>query len=190
LYGEQISTSASIARHHARAVRKLRLQVVHIERGVVVQLHVLHDQVLVVGELEPGRHATVVVQGRHQDLVARLEAAPGGARQREVERGHVRAEHDLVRLAAEEARGLRLGGLEDRLHAQACLVGSAEVGAGLAEAAGHRVAHLVGNLGTARSVEEGEVALQGGEALADGRQVAHDPIHRLLPGCMNLINTT
>ena len=55
-------------------------------------------------ELEPRRDVGVVVELRAEDLVARPELAARRAREREVERRHVRAEHGLVRRAAEEPR--------------------------------------------------------------------------------------
>ena len=65
----------------------------------------VHGQVAVVGELEPRRDVRVVIEAGDDDLVALLPVARRGAREREVERGHVRPEGDLVGHHAEQVRG-------------------------------------------------------------------------------------
>jgi len=140
---------------------ELAFQVREVERGVVVQRDVPDHQVPVVRDLQPWRDPGVVVQAGHQDLVARGEGARGGPGHREVQRGHVRAEDDLVRLAAEEPGRLVLGLLEDLPDADAGGVAGAQVGAGLPERPRDGVAHLVGHLGAAGSVEEREPLPQG-----------------------------
>jgi len=79
-----------------------------------------------------------------------------------------------------------LGLLEDLPDADAGGVTRAQVGAGLPERSRDSVAHLVGHLGAARGVEEGETLLQGREASPDGRHVevlasAEHFGHRKLP---------
>ena len=61
------------------------------------------------GELQPRGDAAVVVGEETRISSPGREAAAGGARQREVQRGHVRAEDHLVGLAAEEPGRVRLG---------------------------------------------------------------------------------
>ena len=154
-----------------RPIVELALEVREVERGVIPQLDVLDDEVAVVGELEPRRHAPVVVERGDEDLVAGRELATGSARQREVQRGHVRSEDHLVRLAPEEPRRAGLGLLEDAPHTAAGLVAGAHVRARLAQRAGDRLAHLVGHLRTAGRIEESEPLVQRGEALPHGRDV-------------------
>ena len=127
---------------YSRALGELALEVVVVERGVVEQLDVPHDQVAVVGELEPRSDASVVVERGDEDLVAGREVSPGGAREHEVQRGHVRAEDHLVRAAAEHARGLALRFEHDLADAPRGLVQRAHVRARLAQGTGD----LVGNL--------------------------------------------
>ena len=67
--------------HDPRALGELGREVVVVERRVGAQLDVLDAHVLVVGELEPRRHATVVVERGDEDLVAGDELAAGGARE-------------------------------------------------------------------------------------------------------------
>ena len=143
-------------RDDARAVGELPLEVVEIERRVVVDVDEADREVLVVGELEPRRHVRVVVELGDEDLVALAPVASGGARQRERERRHVRAEDRLLGTAAEELAGLqsRLG--DERLGAAARLVRSADVGVRLPVVAGDGVDDLVGNLRAAGPVEEGQ----------------------------------
>ena len=94
---------------HGNATTRVRSEscareVVEVERRVVADVGEADDEVEVVRELEPGRDVAVVVEPRDDDLVAGLELAPERAREREVERRHVRAEDDLLRRAAEERR--------------------------------------------------------------------------------------
>ena len=83
---------------HARALRKQRGRG---GRGRAV--HSSSDlgepdfEAEVVRELEPGRDVPVVVEPRHDDLVAARELPADRAREREVERRHVGAEDDLLR---------------------------------------------------------------------------------------------
>ena len=73
----------------------------------------LDDQVPVVRELEPRRDAAVVVERGDEDLVARRNAAPAVRESVKLSEVMFGPKIDLVRLAAEEPRGLALGLLED-----------------------------------------------------------------------------
>ena len=158
-------------RDHPGARPELALQVREVERGVIVQRDVPDHQVPVVRDLEPRGDSGVVVQAGHQDLVARLEGTRGGPGQREVQRGHVRPEDHLVRLAAEEPGRLVLGLLEDLPDPDAGGVARAQVRARLPQRPRDRLAHLVGDLRAAGSVEERETLPQRGEPGPDGRDV-------------------
>ena len=77
---------------------QLALEVVEVERAVaLVDLDHAHDEVEVARQLEPGRDVAVVVELRHDDLVAGAQLPPERPGEREVERRHVRAEADLRR---------------------------------------------------------------------------------------------
>ena len=159
----------------ARSVGELPLEVVEVEAAVLVDVDEPHDEALVVRELEPRRDVGVVVEARDEDLVARLELAPGRAREREVERRHVRAEDDLLFARAEEARRRRAGVVEEHLRPAARLVRAADVRVRLAQVAGDGVDDRVGDLRAAGAVEEDEVALQRrepGRVLPRGRTAA------------------
>jgi hypothetical protein len=121
-----------------------------------MQRDVPDHQAPVVRDLQPRRDPGVVVQAGHEDLVAGRQGPGCGPGQREVQRGHVRPEDHLVRLAAEEPGRLALGRLEDLPDADAGGVTRAQVGASFPERARDRVAHFVGHLGAAGGVEEGE----------------------------------
>ena len=85
-------------RDDLRLLRDLRLEIVVVESAVLLaQVGIAHDEVEVVGELEPGRDVRVVVEAGDDDLVAGSELATQGPREREVERRHVLAEADLRR---------------------------------------------------------------------------------------------
>ena len=92
-------------RDDARALVQQPLQVVEVERRVVVDVDEVDGQTLVVRELEPRRHVRVVVELRDDDLVALAPGAAGRPRQRKGERRHVRAEDRLLRRAAQEVAG-------------------------------------------------------------------------------------
>ncbi len=94
--------------HHPRALADQRLEGVHVERHVIrADRRASHDQVVILRHEQPGRHVGVVVERRHHDLVTRLERPGHGVREQEVERGHVGAERDPLRVAAGELRGGR-----------------------------------------------------------------------------------
>ena len=147
-------------RHNARAGRQLALKIVEVQRRVIVQLDVLDDEALVMGELEPWGDAPVMVERGHENLVAGREFPACRARQHEVQRGHVRPEDHLVRLAAQERSSTALGAFEDLLDAQARRVDRAEVRARLSQRRGDGITDLVGDLRASRRVEECEPARQ------------------------------
>ena len=72
-----------------------------------------HGHAAILGRKQPRRDVGVVVEPGHQHLVARAQVAEERPRGVHRERRHVRAEHDLARLGAEEARRLRAGVCED-----------------------------------------------------------------------------
>ena len=92
-------------RDDARALGQERREVVVVELELVGHARDADDDPEVVRELEPGRDVGVVVERGDDDLVALAQRPRERAREQEVERGHARAERDLVRRAAEEARG-------------------------------------------------------------------------------------
>ena len=91
-------------RDDARPLRELRGEIVVVELELVGKPGVTDDDAEVVRELEPGRDVGVVVELRHDDLVARAQRPRERAREQEVERRHARAERDLIGRAAEERR--------------------------------------------------------------------------------------
>ena len=166
----------------ARAVAELSLEVVEVQRRVVVHLDELHGEPEVVCELEPRRHVRVVVELRAQDLVAWCERAPDGPRKREVESRHVRAEDRLVGAAAEECRRRQARLRDERVAAPAVAERAAEVRVRLPEVAGDRVDHRVGALRSAGGVEEGSRRAERREAGASGVDVERGGGHgRTLP---------
>ena len=156
------------ARDHAHAVVQPVREVVVVEPQVLGHVHPLDLEAAVRGELDPRCNAAVVVEAGDQDPVALVPVARGGAREREVEHGHVLTEDHVVGRAAEEAGAVLARRREDLLDPLARLVVRADVRARLAQRAGDRVAYLVRHLRAARRVEEDEPAVtQRGEASAD-----------------------
>ena len=156
------------ARDDAHALVEPVREVVVVEAQILRHVHPLDLEAAVGGELDPRRDATVVVEARDEDPVALAPVARGGAREREVEPGHVGTEDDVVGRAAEEASGVLACRREDSLDPLARLVVRADVRARLAQRARDRVADLVRHLRAAGRVEEDEAAVaQRGEAGAD-----------------------
>ena len=100
-----------------------------------------------------------------------LEVPAGGAREREAERGHVRAEDGLLGRQPRKRAAVSRARCVERLGAAARLVRPADVRVRLAQVGGDRVDHLVRHLGAAGGVEEDEVALECAEPGADGGDV-------------------
>jgi hypothetical protein len=145
--------------------------------GVVVERHVIgadrrlaHHQIVVLGHEQPGRDVGVVVERCHHDLVAGRQRARHRVRKQEVQRGHVGAEGNPVRLSACELGGRGPSAIHDLHGFGGSGKGSAQVGVGVAQAAGNRVDHILGHLRAAWPVEEHGVTRERGEALSDLRQ--------------------
>ena len=146
-------------RDDACAIRQLGLEVCEIQRAVGVDVDVLDDEAEVVGELDPRSDVAVVVEPGHEDLVTGLQRAPEHAAEREVERGHVRAEHDLGRAAVEEA-GPSAFERRDRLDPRTGRIRRSQVRARVAQGVRDRRPDLVGHLRPARRIEEAEAGLK------------------------------
>ena len=158
-------------RDHPGALADQRLERVDVERHVVgADRRGSHDQVAVLRDEQPRRHVGVVVERGDHDLVARLERARDRVREQEVERRHVGAERDPVRLAAGE-----LGGGRARPRSISSS-DAAEVGKApprfaleLAQVAVDGVEHLLRRLRAARPVEVGGAGRERREALRGAR---------------------
>ena len=160
-----------------RALRELGGQVVEIERRVVADVREPDDEIEVARKLEPGRDVAVVVEARHEDLVAGGELPADRSREREVDRRHVRAEDDLLRAAPEKGAAGAPGLVDEHLGPPARLVGAADVRVRLTEVARDCFNDRVRYLGPARPVEEREGPVERREAATDGRDVEGDGAH-------------
>ncbi len=159
---------------------RLRGEVVEVEREVVVDVDEADDDADVLGEREPRRDVPVVVEARHQHLVAGLELACERAGEEEVERGHALPERDFAGAAAEERPGALVRGVDDGVRSPRRLVRRSDVGVVLAQVARDRVDHLVGALRAARAVEEREPSVERGEAASDRADVEEGRAHATL----------
>ena len=112
----------------ARPRAQLRGEVVVVEREVVGDVDVLDDDAEIVLQREPRRDVPVVVEPRHEHLVARLELAGEGPGEQEVERRHALAERDLLAGAAEERTRLLVSEVDERRRPARRLVRRADVG--------------------------------------------------------------
>ena len=118
-----------------------------------------------------------MVEARDQDLVALAELAGRRAREREVERGHARAEDRLVGRASEPFRGCEARVGDERVGAPARLEVATRVGVGLAQVRRDRVDHLVRHLRPAGPVEEREPRAERREAPPNGLDVEGNGAH-------------
>ena len=128
-------------------------------QSVVVQRHVggadgrvAHDQVVIGGDQQPRRDVGVVVEVGHDDLVAGRQRARHGVREQEVQRRHVGAESDALRLATGEIGDGVPAAVHDLHRASRRREGPAQVRVGVAQAGGDRVEHLLRSLGATRPV--------------------------------------
>ena len=126
-----------------RALGELCLQVVEVEREILVHAGEADDDAEIVGELQPRRDVRVVVEPRADDLVPALERPPECPGEQEVECGHARPERDLTRVAGHEAARGRVRALDQLDRSDARLVRRADVRVVLAQVARDRVDHLV-----------------------------------------------
>jgi hypothetical protein len=153
--------------HHPRPVRDERPEMVVVDLEVVCEVREPHDDPEIVGDLEPRRDVSVVVEFRDHDLVARPQRPRERAAQEEVERGHARTERNLFGRAAEEARCLLVSEVDELDRPDARLVRGADVRVVLAQVARDRVDDLVRALRPSRPVEEGETPVECREARPD-----------------------
>ena len=112
-----------------------------------------HDAAL--RELQPGAAVGLVIERRDHDLVTGLQAAPEGFREEVREGGHVGAEADLVRVAAEEVGAGRVSLGDRRVGLLAGGEAAAVVGVVVDEVLVNGVEHALRRLRAARPVEIG-----------------------------------
>ncbi len=105
-------------------------------------------------QLEPGRDVRIVIELRHENLVAALQGACQRPGEQEVERGHAGAEGDLARVAPEKTTGGIVRAPDQLRRSEAGRVRRADVRVVGAQVVGDRVDHLVRALGAAGAVEE------------------------------------
>ena len=107
-----------------------------------------------------------MVELRRDDLVAGAPVARDRAREREVERGRVRAEDHLVGVRPEELRGRDARRVDDAVAHLRGHERAAEVRVRRLQVDRDRLDHRVGHLRAGRPVEEGERIAERGELLA------------------------
>ena len=161
----------------ARPLGELRLEVVEVEREIVVDAREADDDAEILLEREPRRHVRVVVEARAHDLVPLPQLSAERPREQEVERRHALPEGNLVRMAGEEAAGGGAGTLDQLDGANARLVRRADVRVVLAQVSRDRLDHLVRALRPARPVEEREPAVERAIARADGSDIQQGRAH-------------
>ena len=164
-------------RDDPRALVDQALERVEVEIEVGLDdVELVHDQATILRDEQPRRDVRVVVEPGRDDLVARLERARDRVREQEVERRHVRAEGDLVGVAADEVGDRRSPGIDHVVRGSARAERAAEVRVVALEVAEHGVEHLARHLRAARPVEVGDEAPvlargERGEASTDRGQV-------------------
>jgi hypothetical protein len=164
-------------RDDTRALGEVRLEVGVVELEVGGHTGDANDDAEVVRELQPRRDVRVVVQLRHDDLVARAQGSGEGAREQEVERGHALPEGRLACVAAEEVACPPMRERDELVGAAARLVRRTDVRVRLAKVVRDRGDHLVGALRAPRAVEERKAPSERREARADGVDVEESGAH-------------
>ena len=164
-------------RDHPRAVAELRLESVVVEREIVVDVDPADDDPEVFLERKPRRDVAVVVELRHEHLVAGFELPCECAGEQEVERGHALPERHLVTRAAEETPRLVVRQIDERRGVARGLVRRTDVRVVTPEIVGDGVDHLVGALCSSGTVEEREPALQGAVAGTNSGDVEQRSTH-------------
>jgi hypothetical protein len=160
--------------HDARALADQLLEPLDVERHVLGPNRRGADDELVIPRHEqPGRDVGVVIERRHDDLVARLKRAGDRVGEQKVERRHVGPEGDAAGLAAGELRGRRAGMFQQLLRCGGRGERAAEIGVRAAQVAADRVEHLLRRLRAAGSVEIGRTRRQSREPLPQHVDVKH-----------------
>ena len=144
-----------------------RAQVLEVDPALRVEVGELHDDALVVGDLEPRRDVGVVVELRRDHLVACSPVARGGPGEREVERRHVLPEGDLVRPHAEQVGCCGARRCDHVIGDHRGDEPAAGVRVRREHVARHRLEHGVRHLRPCGAVEVGHGDVQRVEAVAD-----------------------
>ena len=160
--------------HDTRALADQLLEPLDVQRHVLGPNRRGADDELVIPRHEqPGRDVGVVIERRHDDLVARLERAGDRVGKQEVERRHVRPEGDAAGLTAGELGGRHAGMLQQLVRCGGGGDRAAQVGVRPAQVAADRVEHLLRRLRAAGPVEIGRTRRQSREPLPQRVDVEH-----------------
>ena len=103
--------------NHPGLVGQLRLEVVVIETEVISDVHEVDDDPDIALDLQPGCDVRVVVEARHEHLVARPQRPRKSACKQEVQRSHALAERNLARVTVHERRCALVGASDERVGA-------------------------------------------------------------------------
>ncbi len=142
-------------RDHARAWREESLQVVQIEGAIrAVDPRMPDVESVVLSHAEPLGDVRVVIEFRDDDLIACLERSRGRMGQQELQGRGVRAEGDLLRVAAHEVRRRAPCLGDHRVGLDGGGEGPSAVRIRVDQSVRDRVEHLARHLGSPRAVEE------------------------------------
>ena len=183
-----------MARSRVRA-RELLLEMRPVERARVgVHARHAHHHAPLGREARPRRDVRVMIHLRDDDLVTWREGRGEGAREREGEGGHVRAERDLVRRGVQQVRGGRAGRVDDLVGLEARWVRPVRVRVVVQQVVAHRIDDARRHLRSPRSVEvrhgmTSVHALERGEARANLIDARHARDVRLNRSGRHLIST-
>ncbi len=133
-----------------------------------------NDAAALLLERAPGRDVRMMVQLRDHDFVARSVAAAERAREVEGERGHVRAEGDLVRRGIQKIRQRRASRIDDGVRFLARRISPMGIRIVMQQIIAHRCDHDPRHLRAAGAIEVGHRmtvvnARESGEMLSDFR---------------------
>ena len=158
----------------SRASANLPRQILHVERAIVfVELHGADRDAFFFQRLPRGE-VRVVIEQREHDFVAGTEFASKGAAQGESQRGHVRAEDDLVGIAIEKVGHRRPRFRDHAVGVATGEVGAARVGVVARQIIRDGVNHALRHLRATGAIQKDRgTAIDG---LCECRELGADPI--------------
>ena len=141
--------------------------------GLAIHARAADDHAALALQRAPWRDVAVMIELGDEHFVAGLPGSAEGAAEVEGERGHVRAEDNLLRRGVEESRARRARAGDDRVGLAAGRIRPVRVRVVVEEVVGHGVADDARHLRAAGGVEVGDgkavvEAIESGKLVTDG----------------------
>ena len=153
-----------------RAFVQRSLKIRQVQRAIRrVNIHPAHAAAAFLRQLHPRRNVSVMIQPGHHQRITRVEDSPQGSAHLIGQRGHVRAEDNLLRPPRVEEIGRRLACLvNQRIRLTAGPKCTAVIGVRFHQVAAHAFQAAPRHLRSARIVEVNAIPLQRGKLSTNG----------------------